>query len=258
MAKLFQTPPSNLLRSELQEYCEESENVSLKRLSTEAEIDRYLTALESNGRMLMFSQFPSCLFHTDKLPLRQAQFNLPSFENREYYTLDVYLNFLFAVADRFSLPDRIIILDRYIDYFDTGKRGNLSRKHIVFFSQYTFSTLNQFTNVEFFPKQGLIIMRVPILQDDQEELFLEIRNKCLCSKIYEFCSEQIQPIANPLNLLKVGRRVLQMRLEKIPIEEAIKWFYPECIKCMPDSDDPMYILGNFSPEIQSLLSGVVV
>lgn len=253
LAKLFQIPPSKLLRPELQEYCEESESIRLQTPPTEAETDSYLTALESDGRILAFSQFPSYLFYTDKQPQRQAQFNSPSFENWEYYALDAYLNFLFAVSNRFSLSERLAILERYIDYFDTGRRGKLNGKHIVFFSRHTFPTLSRFSNMEFFSKKGLIIMLAPILQDGKGDIFLEIRNKHLCEKVDEFYTEQIDPIGNPINLLKTGRKTLQKRLEGMYLEDAIQWFYQECILCMPDSNDPSHILANFSPEVQKLL-----
>lgn len=214
LARLFRTPPSDLLKPELQEYCEENESIRIKILQTEKESDSYLTRLESDGRVLAFSQFPSYLFYSDKQPLRQVQFNLPSFENREHYSLDAYLGFLFSVASRFSLPERIAILDRYISYFDKGKRGSQNKKHIVFFSRHTYPALSRFANMEFFPKKGLIIMLAPILQDGEGDIFLEIRNKHLCEKVDTFYAEQIGPIGNPINLLKTGRKTLQKRLEE--------------------------------------------
>jgi hypothetical protein len=207
----------------------------------------------NEGRILAFSQFPSYLFHTDRQPLRQAQFNLPNFENREYYTLDAYINFLFSIAHRCSLLDKITILTRYIDYFDTTKKGNLTKKHIVFFSRHTYPTLSRFANMEFFPKKGLIIVLAPILQEDDGDIFLEIRNNGLCEQIGEFYSEKIEPLANPMNLLRAGRRVLQQRLDGMPLEESTRWFYNECVLSMPDCPDPETILENFSPEIRAML-----
>lgn len=253
MAKLFKLPPHELLKPELQEYCEESESISVKIFPTESESDAYLTDLESDGRILAFSQFPSYLFQADSQPLRQTQFSLPTFENCEYYTLDAFINFLFSVSSRISLPERVAILTRYIDYFNITKKGNLHKKHIVFFSRHTYPTLSRFANMEFFPKKGLIIVLAPILQEDDGDIFLEIRNSQLCNQISEFYSEKIEPFANPMNLLRAGRRTLQQRLDGIPLEDAIHLFYRECIASMPDSPDPETVLENFSPEVRRIL-----
>lgn len=254
MAKMLCISPHELLRSELQHYCLEGEGVSVKNLHTEVESDIYLTKLESDGRILAFSQFPSYLFYTNRQPLRQKQFNLLSFENREYYTLDSYINFLFSVSSRFSLLERIEILSRYIDYFNPSKKGNLHKKHIVFFSRHAFLTLGRFTNMEFFPKKGLIIVLAPILQEGDGDIFLEIRNSELCSQVTKFYTETIEPFSNPRNLLLAGRRTLQHRLEGKSIEESIHFFYQECLVSMPDSPDPINILENFSPEVREMLT----
>ena len=253
MAKLFHVSPHELLRPELQHYCVEGESISVRDFPTEAESDSYLTELESDGRILSFSQFPSYLFYTDRQPLRQEQFNLPSFENREYYTLDAYINFLFSVSSRFSLPERVEILSRYIDYFNPSKKGNLHKKHIVFFSRRTFPTLGRFANMEFFPKKGLIIVLAPVIQEGNGDIFLEIRNSGLCEQVTKFYTETIEPFANPRNLLLAGRRTLQQRLGGKTLEESIRLFYQECLISMPDSSDPANILENFSPEMRAML-----
>ena len=253
MAKMFRISPHELLRSELQHYCVEGEGINVRAFPSEAESDSYLTELESDGRILAFSQFPSYLFYTDRQPLRQVQFNLPSFQNREYYTLDAYINFLFSVSSRFSLPERVEILSRYIDYFNPSKKGNLHKKHIVFFSRHTFPTLGRFANMEFFPKKGLIIVLAPVLQEGDGDIFLEIRNGGLCTQITKFYTEAIEPFTNPRNLLLAGRRTLQQRLEGKSLEESIRTFYQECLMSMPDSPDPINILENFSPEVRMML-----
>lgn len=254
MAKLFRISPHELLRPELQKYCVEGEGISVRTFPTETESDVYLTDLESDGRILAFSQFPSYLFYTDRQSQRVEQFDLPSFENHEYYTLDAYINFLFSVASRFSLPEKIEILSRYIDYFNPGKRGNLHKKHIAFFSRRTFPTMGRFANMEFFPKKGLIIVLAPILQEGDGDVFLEIRNSGLCEQVTKFYRETIEPFTNPRNLLLAGRRILQQRLEGKSMEESVQQFYHECVMAMPDSPDPASILENFSPEVRAMLT----
>ncbi|HRJ54198.1 MAG TPA: hypothetical protein PLE99_15675 [Candidatus Thiothrix moscowensis] len=255
MAKLFHRQPHELLKSELQHYCVEGEGISVRAFASEAESDAYLTELEHEGRILAFGQFPSFLFYTDSQPLRQEQFNQPSFENREFYTLDAYINFLFSVSSRYTLQKRIDILTRYIEYFDPTKKGSLNKKNIVFFSRHAYPTLSRFANMEFFPKKELIIVLAPILQESEGDIFLEIRNIELCRQVAEFYSEKIEPLANPMMLLRLGRKILQQRInDKMPLETAIRSFYYDCQNIMFDSTDPDTILRNFSPEFQEMLT----
>ncbi len=254
MAKLFHRQPHELLKPELQKYCVEGEGISVRTFASEAESDAYLTELENDGRILAFGQFPSFLFYTDSQPLRQEQFNQPTFENKEFYTLDAYINFLFSVSSRYTLQKRVDILTRYIEYFDPTKKGSLNKKNIVFFSRHAYSTLSRFANMEFFPKKELIIVLAPVLQEDDGDIFLEIRNGELCRQVAQFYFEKIEPFANPMMLLRLGRKILQQRLnDKMPLEAAIRSFYHDCQNVMFDSTDPNTILKNFSPEYQEML-----
>lgn len=255
MAKLFHRQPHELLKPELQKYCVEGEGISVRAFVSEEESDAYLTELEHEGRILAFGQFPSFLYYTDSQPLRQAQFNQPSFENKEFYTLDAYINFLFSVSSRYTLQKRVDILTRYIDYFDPTKKGSLHKKNIVFFSRHVYPTLSRFANMEFFPKKELIIVLAPVLQESDGDIFLEIRNVELCRQVAEFYSEKIEPLANPMMLLKLGRKILQQRInDKMPLEASIRSFYHDCQNIMFDSTDPDTILRNFSPEFQEMLT----
>lgn len=251
-SKIFNCSPIDLLHDELKDFCTDIETVALKAFITETDTDKYLTELESEGRVLAFSKFPSYLFCSESQPLRKAQFNKPSFSNKEYYTLDSYLNFIFSPISKFSVQERLKIIDAYIDYFDTSKKGNFT-KQIIFFSRHHYPPLGRFANIEFFPKKGLIIILAPIFQENEGDIFLEIRNKNLCEQVDDFYLNKIEPIENRMNLLKMGRKALIKLEQGLSLEETMIYFYKECLLSMPDSNDPIKIGQNFSPDAQKIL-----
>lgn len=254
LAKLLQSPFSDLLKTELQPYCHSSESVTLKlkQQKTAEESDLYLSELESEGRILVFSEFPSILFATDQHHQRIAQMIQPSYENTEYYTVDAYLNFLFSIASSFSLEKRIAILEQYIQYFGC-KQGN-SKRRIAFFSRHGYSVMSRFSNLELFPKKNILIMLAPILQENEGDIFLEIHDQTLCKEVENFYANHIETLRNPLHLLEIGKATLTNRLNGMCLEDAIWWFYQKCQQLMEFSTDADVIWNNFNPEVQTLLS----
>lgn len=254
LAKLFQSSFSDLLKVELHSYSGLNESIPpvLKQQNTAEESDNYLTELESEGRILAFNEFPSALFiTTDKHPKRTAQMMQASYENIEYYTVDSYLNFLFSMANPFSLESRTAILEQYIQYFGC-KQGNTKRR-IAFFSRYHYRPLSHFSNLELLKKRSILIIPAPILQENEGEIFLEMYAPSLCKEVEDFYINQIETLRNSLSLLEIGKATLTNRLDGMCMEDSMRWFYQKCQQLMEFSTDADVVWANFSPEAQAVL-----
>lgn len=252
LSKLFQTTTEDLLRSELRRCLDSKATaLALRQQHTAEESDTYLADLESDGRILAFSEFPSLLFSTEVHPRRKAQMLQSSYENIEYYTVDGYLDFLFSIVSRFSLHRRIEVLEQYIQYF--GSRNGRNKRRIAFFSRHNFSAVSGFSSLELFLEKSTLIMRAPILHPEEGDTFLEINDAQLCKEVENFYTNQIDTIRNPLNLLEIGKATLSKQLDGMCMEESVVWFYNKCQKLMEFSSDPDVIYAGFCPEIQALL-----
>lgn len=250
LAKVLGVLPYQLLKPELQSYLQQSELFVTRVFSNENESDEYLTTLENNGRILAFGQFPSFMFYSDKQPKRREQFNSTGFEDIEYYTVDAYINFIFSISSRFYLKERMDILSRYIEYF---RPENGNKRRIVFFSRHSLPSLGRFSSMEFFPTKDLIIIEAPTIPSNDGDVFLEIRDAELCKQVKEFYTKEIKPLWNPMNLLISGKKTLQKMADGMSLENAVCFFFECCVLSMPDCEDPIVLLENFSPELHSLL-----
>lgn len=223
--------------------------ITLRNLTTDKEADDYLRELESEGRLLAFSQFPSAFFQpSSEMPdsPRFQQISAPNYEEFQFYTIDSLLNFLFSPSSRYSFAERKTVLERYLAVF-CGNRF----KRLYFFSRHAFPVMSRFPNLELLYKKKTLIMLAPIMTRTKGDVFLEICNAELCDTVYDFYMQDVEPLEGNINLLRCGLQAVEHMLSGHSIEEGIALF-AEQIK--QRTYEHKTILDNFSQDIRKQLA----
>ena len=217
-----------------------------REFNTDEEVDNYLCRLESNGRLLAHSIFPSSFFSSTRQCERFTQLNQPDYPNTEIYTLDAFLNFVFSPIGFYSIAEKIAILKRYVEYF----RGS-AVKHLRFFSRTQFPNNSRFPNLELLRDKATVVTLAPMMKQCAGDVFIEIQGKEICEKVYEFYHFQVNKLDDDVAFVKVAIQALEKMQEGSSVEMAILFFY-NSIKSR-DEEEAAEVRYNFSPDIQEWL-----
>ncbi|WP_287603829.1 helix-turn-helix transcriptional regulator [Thiothrix sp.] len=187
--------------------------------TTKTESENCLCDLESGGRFLVFSRFPSPVFSPEATQNRRfEQISNQSLEDIEYYTIDSYLQFLFSPIGHYTLSQKININDLYINIFNEDN----PKKHIRFFSLPNAN--NHFSDFELLHHGKTLIMLAPLLLQEGD-VFIKLRNEEICKQVNELYAHKMKKLSANTTLLRLGKKALEKLNDGIPIGEAINHFY---------------------------------
>ncbi|MEN9503518.1 MAG: hypothetical protein RI964_2803 [Pseudomonadota bacterium] len=243
-AQSFNIDIGVLLKPHFQTLC--TSEIRWQRFATNEKADAYLCQLESQGRLLAYSQFPSSFFSTARDTPRFQQIAQADYADTEIYTIDAFLNFLFSPISYYSNAEKIQILHKYLNYFRSS-----SVKHIRFFSRSEFPNMSRFSNLELLKEKSTLIMLAPIMQQNQGDVFLEVNSPTICEEVYDFYQFQVRKLDDHIAFIKIGIETLELMQQDTPLETAVLFFYREV--CKRSNDESLIIRENFSPDWQQRL-----
>ncbi len=160
-------------------------------LDSPRDTEDYFSEYEKQGRILIFSHFPSYIYLD---PLEHFQPNttpenlaahkkrikqLKSFRSftTEYYEIKALLNFIFSpFYTKFNRKDKLLILDNYLKMFSYNGKKNL----LYFFDANMHYRL--FPSYELSQSKHTVIINTPLGTD----YFLQIQNNMFFDKISQF------------------------------------------------------------------------
>lgn len=213
----------------------------LQQFTQDADVDRYLTELESEQRILVYSQFPSSFFIAAKPESsRFQQIAQANYPETHIHTLDALLNFLFSPVNRYSVSQRQDILDRYLEHF-----RHRHSKHLRFFSQTLFSPTSAFPNLVLLPAKSMLLMLAPLMQHTQGDVFLEIHDEQMYQQVSDFYFHHVPLLEADIALLRIGREALELLRSGAPLEQCVQFFCEKVAERSPE-DAPM-IRANLMP-----------
>jgi transcriptional regulator with XRE-family HTH domain len=118
----------------------------------------YAYNLEKEGRIILFSHFPTHIFR-DVLEKTKEEYYLLYSENNEdeYYTAGSFLDFGFSITHMIEDTEKIEILENMFDFFNNDKKGNRQLTFLEHSNGYINSS-GYFGSLGIFRKNSLALL----------------------------------------------------------------------------------------------------
>jgi hypothetical protein len=208
----------------------------------------YMADMESQGRMVVLTRFPSAIYHaapsTAPEKRRLANIREGGIVNMEFYPVKALIDFGFSPSSSYSCDEKIAILERLDAVFAQARS-----KMLCFFSGHD-AKIPAHSEIEVLKQKGFLILQVPSF----DNAALVIKNPHLAKSLYHFFdSHDFNGNSHHQITNKDAQKVVLCLKEALRDGDGFEGLKRFCELCAGQTSSAELIVGNLSPSMRRLV-----
>lgn len=208
----------------------------------------YMAAMESQGRMVVLTRFPSAIYHaapaTAPEKRRLANIREGGIVNMEFYPVKALIDFGFSPSSSYSCEEKIAILERLDAVFAQARS-----KMLCFFSGHD-AKIPAHSEIEVLKQKGFLILQIPSF----DNAALVIKSPHLAKGLYHFFdSHDFNGNSHHQINNKDAQKVVLCLKDALRYGDGFEGLKRFCELCAGQTSSAELIVGNLSPSMRRLV-----
>jgi hypothetical protein len=208
----------------------------------------YMADMESQGRMVVLTRFPSAIYHFEPSSApekrRLANIRKGGLFNMEFYPVKALIDFGFSPSWSCSCEEKIAILERLDAVFAEARS-----KMLCFFSDHD-ARIPAHSEIEVLKQKGFLILQIPSF----DHAALVIKNPHLAKWLYKrFDSHDFNGHSHHQINNKDAQKVVLCLKEALRYGDGFEGLKRFCELCASETSSAELIVSNLSPSMRRLV-----